>query len=236
MNRVTAIRTSILGWLMVAGALHGQPITSGHLNVGATSTSAGSHLIFANGAAFVLQSGYVPMALATEGKYAGLYNSGPTMTALAQTVPFGGPAANAPSLGSFIQVTMTLQGAPVGGVFGFWESGATGPTFSLGSLGVATPLIALSGGPDNPTAGSVSADPFGHIHGRRFTATLPGDYIIGFQAFDTSANGAQHAFSDLLQVRFTAVPEPSSVALLSAALVAGGFSWWLKRTRRQWPG
>lgn len=232
MNCIRNIRNLGLACLLAGTAnAHGQAITSGHFNVGATSTSAGSQLTFANGAAFVLSSGYVPMTLATDGKYAGLYNSGPTMTALAQTVAFGGPVANAPSLGSFIQVTMTLQSAPVGGSFAFWESGALGPTYNLNSLGALTPMIALSGGPDNPTAGSVGADPFGHIHGRRFTATLPGEYIIGFQAFDTSLNGAQHAASELLQVRFTTVPEPSSVALLAVAGGAGGLVWFQRRRR-----
>src|SRR5688572_22339913 len=115
MNRITAIRTLSVAILLVAAAgAQGQAITSGHFNAGATSTSAGSQLVFANGSAFVLSSGYVSMNLSTDGKYAGLYNSGPTMTALPQTIPFGGPAANAPSLGSFIQITLTLQSAPMG--------------------------------------------------------------------------------------------------------------------------
>jgi hypothetical protein len=37
--------------------------------------------------------------------------------------------------------------------------------------------------------GSAGSDPYGHIHGRRFTATQPGLYKIGFTAVDTSTNG-----------------------------------------------
>jgi hypothetical protein len=43
--------------------------------------------------------------------------------------------------------------------------------------------------PLSENEGEPGADPYGHIHGRRFTATLPGLYTVGFQVFDTSHNG-----------------------------------------------
>lgn len=201
-------------------AADAQPITSGHLNVGALSTAPGSQLNFVNGAAFVLSSGYVPMNMASTGTYAGFYGSGPSITALPQTVAYGGPNPFAPSFGSYIQIRMTLESGPLGGMFSFWDTAATVPTFSLTLAGDTSPLWNLSGGTENPTAGQVGADPYGHIHGRRFTTTLPGEYVIGFQAFDTSLNGAQHIPSSMMQIRFVAVPEPSTFALLVVAGVA----------------
>ena len=35
-----------------------------------------------------------------------------------------------------------------------------------------------------------SADPYGHIHGRRFTLSKPGLYTLGLQLLDGSSNGA----------------------------------------------
>ena len=37
--------------------------------------------------------------------------------------------------------------------------------------------------------GAPGDDPYGHIHGRRFTASLPGIYRVTFGAFDISTNG-----------------------------------------------
>lgn len=198
---------------------HAQGIAGGHLNVGATSAGAGSQLTFANGSLFDLTAGYVPMSLTSTGTYPGYYSGGPTLTVLAQTPAFSGPVPGAPSLGSFIRVQMSLESGPTGGAFAMWESGATSPTFSLDAIGSVSGLWALSGGAENPTAGSVGADPYGHIHGRRFTATTPGDYVIAFQAFDTSLNGAQHAASPILEMRFSAVPEPGITVLLACGCI-----------------
>src|SRR3954452_13143685 len=56
----------------------------GHLNAGAVTPEAGTQLLWANGAIFATNSGYMqPMTLSTNGIYAGYYNnSAPTMTAL----------------------------------------------------------------------------------------------------------------------------------------------------------
>lgn len=239
MNCSTAmkLRPAFGRWLLLATCValftvtaHAQRITSGHLNVGALGTGAGSQLSFVNGAAFALNSGYVQMDMTASGTYAGYYGGGPSVTALPQTVAHGGPNPNAPSLGSYIQASITLQSAPLGGAFSFWDTDAVVPTFSLSTAGAVSPMWNLSGGEENPTAGAAGADPYGHIHGRRFTATVPGEYIIGFQAFDTSLNGAQHAASSVLQIRFLAVPEPSSVALMALGGVMAGV-WFIRRPR-----
>ena len=68
-------------------------------------------------------------------------------------------------------------------------------------------------------AGTAGADPFGHLHGRNFTATVPGESVVGFKLFDTSVNGAAggaiHTSSEVLNVKFAAVPEPGVVALFA---------------------
>jgi len=56
--------------------------------------------------------------------------------------------------------------------------------------------------------GEPGADPYGHIHGREFTTSAPGTYIVGFRIIDLSTNGAGagpiHSPSDVLPVRFQA--------------------------------
>lgn len=192
----------------------------GHLNVGAVGTAQGDALNFANGAIFASSSGYVKeLPLATSGARAGYYSGSITLTALAATVANGGPVTGAPALGSFIQYGIVSVTGPDGGTFSFWEEGASVPTISY-SVGYATVLPTLIELSDSSIgAGTAGADPFGHLHGRNFTATVPGEYTVGFQAFDTSVNGAGggpiHAPSSVLSIKFNAVPEPGTVALVA---------------------
>jgi len=190
----------------------------GHLNAGALGTEQGSKVAWINGGLFAESSGYIGnMPKATSGTYMGYHNSGPTLTALPTTIANGGPSGSASAPGSFLQFSYTLLAGPEGATFSFWDSGSPTPSSTMG-LGQTSPLFALSGGEDNPTAGAPGADPYGHLHGRRFTADLPGDYIVGFVAVDTSANGSGggpiHLPSDTLNVRFRVVPEPEAVALM----------------------
>src|SRR5262245_42533351 len=171
----------ILGASPVAAQDHG------HLRIAANSTNQGAQLYFYNGADFASTSRYVKTLVFTNaGRYANYFQQNITFTVQAATSAYGGPEPDAPAFGSYMRARIFSVAGPEGGVFAFWESGATTPTISLGSGQTGTNSYNVT-----QTDGSPSADPFGHIHGRRFTATKPGIYTVAFQAFDASTNGAQ---------------------------------------------
>ena len=111
------------------------------------------------------------------------------------------------------------------------QGGGPTPVFSTltGSSGLSF-QFALSAAMDG--AGQPGGDPFGHLHGRRWTFTDPGTYTIGFRAIDTSVNGLGggpiHASSEILYMNFAPVPEPSTLALGALGVAA---AWWLRRRR-----
>lgn len=222
--------------LALAAPLHAQ---HGHLNSGAVGQNQGDALSFLNGADFAAGSGYVKaLNFAGSGTYAGYYEGGITLTAVhslsgtdANGIPYvANPNGAAP--GAFLQYSIVSVEGPTGGTFAFWEAGATAPTFSYASgytAGGAPDLIVIS---DASTgAGIPGGDPFGHLHGRRFTATTAGDYTVGLQLVDTSANGVGggpiHTASDVLQIQFSAVPEPGAYVL--GLLGIGALGWAIRR-------
>jgi len=229
MNTIRSVRTGLFLAVLLLAAWN-TPAQHGHLNAGAASQSQNSQLVWANGAAFAAESGYVqPMGLATSGRYNGLYNSGPTFTALSMTNA-GGPAA-----GSFLTAEIVSVAGPAGAMFSWWEGvdqgGGSSPVFSIltGGTGLSY-QFALSDA--SLGAGVAGQDPFGHLHGRRFTTTMEGLYTVGFRVLDTSVNGTGggpiHLASDVLFMNFAAVPEPSVFALAGLGLAGG---WWLRRRR-----
>jgi hypothetical protein len=188
---------------IVVSALHAQA-QHGHLNAGAQSTNQNAQLIWANGGDFIASSGYVKTLNYTNaGRFAGYYEGGITLTALPATVAHAGPDPAASALGSYLQFSLACLEGPQGGEFGFWDVGSTNPSISLVVGQTSTNLWRLS-----ESDGSPGSDPYGHIHGRRFTATRSGVYKIGFTAFDTSTNGAAsgpiHTASAELPVWFQA--------------------------------
>jgi hypothetical protein len=184
----------------------------GHLNAGSRGTNQNDQLYFANGADFLDSSEYVKtLTFTNAGRFAGYYEGNITLTALPTTEERGGPDANASAPGSFIQFSMSCLSGPLGGSFSFWESGSTSPTHSVKPGEDTTNLFRLT-----ESDGSPGSDPYGHIHGRRFTATKAGIYKIGFKVWDTSANGVNggpiHRPSDVLPVVFQAGINISDIA------------------------
>jgi hypothetical protein len=217
-----------LGLAAMTPHLHAQ-----HLNAGALGQNQNDKLIFANGADFAASSGYVKeFPYSTTGTYAGYYNGSISLTALPTTIANGGPVAGAPAPGSFIKVRMESVTGPVGSTFSFWDNGAKAPSVSLaaGSL-ASSEMWSLSDA--SLGAGTAGADPFGHIHGRRFTADQLGEYTVGFKVFETSVNGSGggpiHTSSDILYVKFMAVPEPSTMALLMLGGAGAGLMAYRRR-------
>ncbi|MFM1770179.1 MAG: hypothetical protein RJA22_2708 [Verrucomicrobiota bacterium] len=206
--------------LLALTAPSGSAQDHGHLDIGAASTNAGSPLVWPGTPYFTTSSGYVKTLVATNaGKYAGYYQGNITLTVLPATPAYGGPVDGAPALGSLIFARLSLISAPPGGRFGFWDTNttaATGPSIVLAAGETAANLFRVT-----QESGLPGVDPFGHIHGRRFTATQPGFYQVAFQAVDLSTNGPGggpiHAPSPVLPVWFqaglsmhSAVPLPSS--------------------------
>ena len=184
----------------------------GHLRIGATNTAQGTPLHFYNGPDFAAASGYIKtLVLTNGGPYSNYFNQNITFTVQAATAAYGGPEADAPALGSHIRAAILSVKGPIGGTFAFWETGATDPTVSLVSGETGTNSYDVT-----QTDGSPGVDPFGHIHGRRFTATKPGIYTVAFQAFDASTNGLNggpiHAPSEIIEVSFQAGINIASLA------------------------
>jgi hypothetical protein len=222
--------------LFEAQLAHGQD--HGHLRIAAYSTNQGAQLYFYNGADFASTSGYVKTLVFTNsGRYAGYYQQNITLTVQAATPLYSGPEPDAPALGSYIRAKILSVKGPADSAFAFWENGATNPTISLVSGESGTNSFNVT-----QTDGSPGADPFGHIHGRRFTATRPGNYTVAFQAFDATTNGTSggpiHTPSEIIQVSFQAgviiesvEPDFEEGHVHVRFGAAAGFSWQVEYSR-----
>lgn len=200
-----------LAWVFLALIWSGvcRGATHQHLNAGARGSEAGAALYFVNGDRFVASSGYVvALEKAESGTHAGWHRGSITLTSLAGTLDYGGPAFDHPAFGAHVEVVVVEVDGPEGGRFGFWESGGedegTELTFDagVGTRG-GTNRFALS-----ETDGSVGVDPYGHVHGRVFTATMAGLYTVGLRLVDTSLNGVDggplHRDSEVFRLHFQA--------------------------------
>lgn len=204
MKKIVSSLLAVFGLIAFAGHLQAQGHY--HLFVAAFGTNQNDQLYFddenelATNYAFVSTLNYT-----NAGVYAGYFQPGGiTVAILARTAANGGPVDIAPALGSRIFIQFVSVQGPSGGTFSFWETNATSPTFSL-PCGATDGTNAYCASQND---GSPGSDPYGHIHGRAFTATLPGIYTLGLRAFDGSTNGAGggpiHTPSDIFYVQFQA--------------------------------
>jgi hypothetical protein len=230
----------LAGWMLLwAGLVRAQ---HSHLNAGAIGSTAGNPLYFANGDLFVAESGYfLPLRPATNGVYAGYHHGGIALTALASTSNFGGPAFGHAAPGTRIEAVVETVEGPVGGEVGFWESDgeedATALTFSV-PVGERQ---GLQGFRLSELGGLPGVDPYGHIHGRKFTATLPGFYTVGIRLVDTGGNGPGggplHARSELFRIHLQAGVTVAEVRLQTGGIAVrfaaeAARQYWIERTDR----
>jgi hypothetical protein len=194
---------------LMACALHSRADT--HIYEGALGTNQNDKCQFSNGALFdaTLSSYSFPQVLRTNGLNAGNYRGDAlTFSALAATPPNGGPIPGCAAFGAQLAVQVVNVAGPPGGSFGFWEGDGES---DLGVMTFSAPVGTTNGtnffvvSENNSEPG---ADPYGHIHGREFTTSAPGTYIVGFRVIDVSTNGAGggpiQSVSDILRVRFQA--------------------------------
>jgi len=194
------VKTSIL---ITIGLIFSSALNAQHLHfvAGAEVPLPGAKLVAVNSNDFVLDSGYVrTMTLTTSGARAGLWSVSHPFIVAAATPP---AEEGAPAFGSWIHMGMVSATGPAGGELAFWEVNATSPTIRLRVGETGTNLWRIS-----ENDGSPGSDPYGHIHGRNFTATERGLYIIAFRFVDLSTNGIGggpiHVPSDLIYVAFQA--------------------------------
>jgi hypothetical protein len=216
---------TMASWLAVA------PVQAqlNQLTVGAVSTNLNSKLMFANGVAYDVSSGYTQPLIYTLvsnlvqlrgviSDIKGYYNTTNfALYALSST----NTKSAAP--GSYIVCEIVSVTGPTNATFAFWEQGAKEPTYSYrtgaptGSNRFDVTDIASGGG-------LPYGDPIGAIPGRRFTADKPGEYMVGFKLYDTSANsltmGPVHAPSDVLTVKFKTAVETAITRIAMTNSVA----------------
>ncbi len=91
--------------------------------------------------------------------------------------------------GAQIWAKLTAVTGPAGGQLGFWETGwgdaHTTPTASFPANQAFSPFSFEISEPGKGIPDD-QQDPYGHIHGRAWSATKPGDYYLSFQFVDLS--------------------------------------------------
>lgn len=210
---IEALRLNRCDYLLVMGlcafALPARADT--HIFAGALGTNQNDKLYFSNGVLFdaTQSTFFFPQVLRTNGFNAGYYRGDAlTFAALAATIPNGGPIPGHAAFGSRLAVQVVSVTGPPGGGFAFWEGDGES---DLGVITFSVPVGATNGTNYlviSENDGQPGADPYGHIHGREFTASLPGTYTVGFRVIDISTNGVGsgpiQSPSDVLPVKFQA--------------------------------
>jgi hypothetical protein len=196
-----------------------------HLYAGATNQTAGTPLWFVNGDLWDTNSygGYAgsPACIFLEANipdlYPGLFQTATTFSALPATIFTGGPSPNAAALGTYIELRFVSLQGPAGGALTVWDENINPLqptalfTLPVGATNDTNRFNLSEGDPFDP-----ESDPYGHIHGRRFTLNKPGLYTLGLQLVDTANNGAGGGPVQL--------PSPLTYFYLQAGLSLSDFS------------
>lgn len=198
-----------------------------HIYAGAVGTNQNDKLNFSNGAVFDanLSAYSFPQILRTNGLNAGYYRGDVlTFAALAATVPNGGPITGHAARGARLAVQVVSVAGPPGGSFAFWEGDGEN---DLGEITFSVPVGTTDGTNQLVVSENNSEpgiDPYGHIHGRVFTASSPGTYTVGFRVIDLSTNGVNggpiHAPSDIMPMRFQAGVRIETLQLFTNRITA----------------
>lgn len=198
MKSFLQIRTSLM--LLFGCWLVHVPVNAqhAHLYAGAVSQTPGAPLWFQNGSLWDTNSyGGYPQSPACiylqdniSDLYPGLYQTATTFSALPATIFNAGPSPYAAALGTYIELRFVSLEGPAGGSLTIWNE--------IDDPVHPAIIFAIPVGTDNGTnrynlsEGDPSdpfADPYGHLHGRRFTLNKPGLFTLGLQLVDTSSNG-----------------------------------------------
>ena len=190
-------------WAGLLGCVLASPCLAqhAHINAGAYEHFPGAPLVFPNGYLWDTNSysGVYPACIFMVKDdpnvllYPGLYQADVSFTSLPATIFTGGPAVFAAEYGSYVEMIFRSVQGPPGGVFGAWQEDdefQASSTVNLFSIPVdtldATNRLSLS---QSPEQGGWENDPYGHVHGRRFTVNKLGLYTVGVQLIDTSNTG-----------------------------------------------
>jgi hypothetical protein len=175
-----------------------------HLDTGAEAPTVGSKLFFRNGAGYEAASGFLYRLTPTNLASGLVFRSGdisradpdvdndPVFTCLPVDPNNGGPEPFAPLLGARVALQIVGVSGPDAGALSFWNSDgdyiAEDITFTV-PVGTThgTNAFFLS-----ENDGSPGSDPYGHIHGRRFSVDLPGLYTVDLRLVDATTNGPGH--------------------------------------------
>jgi hypothetical protein len=156
-----------------------------------------------------LSSYALPQILRTNGLNTGYYRGDAiTFSALPATPPNGGPVVGCAAFGSRLAVQIVSVKGPPGSIFAFWEGDGES---DLGNITFSVPAGTMNGTNFliiSENNGEPGTDPYGHIHGREFTTSKPGTYVVGLRVLDISTNGTGggsiQSPSEVLPVRFQA--------------------------------
>lgn len=127
---------------------------------------------------------------------------------------------NHAATGSQIWMRILSVSGPAGSTFAFWDSlvavyGDT-PTQTFLTDGSPSAFSFILSEPD-ADLDPEDQDPYGHLHDRGFTATMPGTYTVQFQLYDGSGFDLELP-SQVYSFTFVAVPEPATGALAALGL------------------